>query len=556
MKLIGFFVRCSRNVNYSKRIVFAAILAGFVGGATNTLVLVVVNHVLTVQQHVALPLVLSFVALCLVLAGSKFVSQALLVRFATGTTTGLRVQLSRQILASPLRKLEEIGAARLLAVFTEDVPNVSATLTQVPNLCINFVIVVGCLVYMAWLSWLMFLLVMVTVVITMGIYHLLVQRSTRYFEAARNAVTELMKNFSALVHGNKELQLHRARRIAFIKSGIEDTAQKVATNRVASTTTYALAEAWGETLIFVVIGLLLFGFASLRHANATVLTGFVIAFLYMMTPLQFVLNTFPQIGQADVGIRSIEKIRKELGAMAIPEAAPIEALPAKWRRLELMRVSHTYFREKENSKFTLGPINLVFEPGSLVFITGGNGSGKTTLIKILTGLYAAETGEIRLDGKPIHIANADAYRQLFSAVFSDFFLFDQLHGMVNVDEDAKRYLNLLQLEHKVSVKDGKFSTIDLSQGQRKRLALLIAYLEDRPIYVFDEWAADQDALFRDIFYHQLLPDLKRRGKSVFVISHDERYYHIADRLIRLDYGGVESDEVLQGSPVPTQAASI
>jgi putative pyoverdin transport system ATP-binding/permease protein len=204
----------------------------------------------------------------------------------------------------------------------------------------------------------------------------------------------------------------------------------------------------------------------------------------------------------------------------------------------------------------LGPINLVFEPGSLVFITGGNGSGKTTLIKILTGLYAAETGEIRLDGKPIHIANADAYRQLFSAVFSDFFLFDQLHGMVNVDEDAKRYLNLLQLEHKVSVKDGKFSTIDLSQGQRKRLALLIAYLEDRPIYVFDEWAADQDALFRDIFYHQLLPDLKRRGKSVFVISHDERYYHIADRLIRLDYGGVESDEVLQGSPVPTQAASI
>jgi putative ATP-binding cassette transporter len=213
-------------------------------------------------------------------------------------------------------------------------------------------------------------------------------------------------------------------------------------------------------------------------------------------------------------------------------------------------VTHVYHRERENSIFTLGPINLTFRPGELVFLIGGNGSGKTTFAKLLTGLYLPERGHLRLNNEPITQRNREQYRQLFSVVFSDFFLFETMLGLgdVDVDKQARHYIELLQLQHKVEIKDGKLSTLDLSQGQRKRLALLAAYLEDRPFYVFDEWAADQDPLFKEIFYLQLLPELKARGKTVLAISHDDRYYHLGDRVIRLEDGQLEYDRPADGTP--------
>lgn len=186
-------------------------------------------------------------------------------------------------------------------------------------------------------------------------------------------------------------------------------------------------------------------------------------------------------------------------------------------------------------------MNLTFHPDELVFIVGGNGSGKSTLAKLIIGLYVPETGEIKLDGQLINKENREWYRQHFSVIFSDFYLFDRLLGIgiSNLDLQAKEYLEQLHLDRKVKVENGSLSTTALSQGQRKRLALLTAYLEARPIYLFDEWASDQDPFFRDIFYKQILVNLKQQGKIVIVISHDDRYFHLADRIIKLDYGKVE-----------------
>ena len=196
----------------------------------------------------------------------------------------------------------------------------------------------------------------------------------------------------------------------------------------------------------------------------------------------------------------------------------------------------------------LGPINMQIEAGEILFLTGGNGSGKTTLAKLILGLYAPETGQVKLNGEDITDENRESYRQYFSVVFTDFYLFDSLIGLdqTDLDERAQKYLSMLQLDKVVEVKDGKLSTIRLSQGQRKRLALLTAYLEDRPIYLFDEWAADQDPLFKEVFYYQLLPELKSRGKTVIAISHDDHYYHVADRVVKLDYGQIEYDQYSTG----------
>ncbi|BAZ88494.1 cyclic peptide transporter [Dolichospermum compactum NIES-806] len=199
-----------------------------------------------------------------------------------------------------------------------------------------------------------------------------------------------------------------------------------------------------------------------------------------------------------------------LASRAEIATAPPHTL-TNWHSLQLINVNHTYYTDKEDKSFILGPINLTLYPQELVFIVGGNGSGKSSLGKLITGLYIPEQGEIILDETLITENNREWYRQHFSVVFSDFYLFEELLGLENnhnLDIQAQKYLEKLQLDHKVKIENGQLSTTSLSQGQRKRLALLTAYLENRPIYLFDEWAADQDPLFKDIFYTQLLPELK------------------------------------------------
>jgi putative pyoverdin transport system ATP-binding/permease protein len=157
---------------------------------------------------------------------------------------------------------------------------------------------------------------------------------------------------------------------------------------------------------------------------------------------------------------------------------------------------------------------------------------------LLLGLYEPERGCIELKGVPVDGRNIAHYRQHFSAVFADFHLFDEMLGtdQQDIKDLATRYLDALGLTHKVQVKSGQFTTTKLSTGQRKRLALVSSYLEDRPVYLFDEWAADQDPAFKRVFYRELLPELKSRGKTVIVISHDDAYFDCADRIVTLFEG--------------------
>ena len=117
-----------------------------------------------------------------------------------------------------------------------------------------------------------------------------------------------------------------------------------------------------------------------------------------------------------------------------------------------------------------------------------------------------------------------------------------------INEEGKRpdaglvdsYLSKLALSDKVSVSDSQLSTTKLSQGQRKRLALLLAYLEGRSIIILDEWAADQDPTFRRVFYTKLLPELQAHGKTVIAITHDDHYFHLADTVYRVDAGKISA----------------
>jgi putative ATP-binding cassette transporter len=544
-KLFAFILRHARGVRHARAMLVLVIAAGVANGLGNAVLIGIVNRVVNGSGSSVARMGWLFAAVCVAMPVARYVSEFLLVYLSERSTFELRMSLSRHVLGAPLRRIEEIGAPKLMAVLTGDVPNVVGTLVVLPLLCMNLAVVGGSLVYMGILSWKLLTAVLVFLVAGVLAYQLPLLKAQSYVMQTREGMDELFRHFKGLTDGIKELKLHHARRQAFLSEELERTVGQLRTSNVAAQRLFTASVSWGQALVFVLVGLLTFWVPHLTPVTAQVLTGFVIAILYMVTPIQVVMNSVPQLARAVVAIDRVEKLGLELSG-AGRENAPMQ-LPARagrgWQSLELRGVTHAYHSEREQTTFTLGPLDLSFEPGQIVFLTGGNGSGKTTLAKLLTGLYSPESGAVLLDGRPVGRAEAERYFGLFSVVFSDFYLFDRLLGIEThaLDEQAKRYLEELHLDHKVTVEDGKLSTTELSQGQRKRLALLTAYLEDRDIYLFDEWAADQDPVFKDVFYRQLLPQLKERGKTVIAISHDDRYYPMADRVIKLEYGQVVED---------------
>lgn len=537
MRLIGFFLERSRAI------VVLSLIAGVISGASNAALLAVINSALKSGLAMPAPLIGLFVGLCVLLPLARFASEGLLNSLGQEALYALRMDLIRSMLAAPLRHVEQLGPHRLLAALTDDVPLITGTIVVIPLLCVNATVVIGCLVYMGVLSPVLLGIVLGFLLLGIVTYQFPILRASQVFRLGALDTEKLLDHFRAVTHGMKELKIHGERRRAFLDKVVDPTATSLRRHNSKGLTIYAAASSWGQTLVFVVVGLIIFALPRVRHVDAATLTGYVLSLLYLMVPLQVIMNTLPGLARSNVALKRVQDLGLELSSHGVDGATDAPPPRASWRELRLGSVLHSYRREGDPSDFVLGPITLAFARGETVFVIGGNGSGKTTFVKLLTGLYAPEDGTIALDGTAVGADARDWYRQHFSVVFSDFFLFEQLLGLASqaLDDDARRHLGRLKLSHKVRVENGKLSTLDLSQGQRKRLALLTAYLEDRPIYVFDEWAADQDPYFKNIFYMELLAELKALGKTVFVISHDDRYYHLADRIIKLEDGQVVSD---------------
>ncbi|HEX4966665.1 MAG TPA: cyclic peptide export ABC transporter [Thermoanaerobaculia bacterium] len=554
VKIFSFLARSSRSNRFSTGAIVLFMVTGVVSGALSAGLIALVNTALSQPQARPAGMLWKFALCCLLLPVFRFASSNLLIRLTEKAQLDLRMRLASLIIDAPLRRLEEVGAPRLLAVLTNDVGDIVTALTTIPTLVMNATIVVGCLAYLAWLSWSLLLIVFAFMALGILAYQLPIRKAQHHFALRRQSWDALFRHFRGLTEGAKELKLHRPRRQSFFTDLLEKSSQERLEHSVRGSNLYAVASSWSQLIFFVLLGLLLFGVSSFVHVRTDVLTGYTLSILYILTPIEVILNVLPHLARAQVAIQAVESLGVSLADTREPEAAA-ELGTASWQRLELAGVTHNYRREGEES-FLLGPVDLTLRRGELVFLVGGNGSGKTTLAKLLVGLYAPQSGEVRLDGKLLDASNLESYRALFSVVFSDFYLFESLLGLEspNLDDRAREYLTGLQLAHKLQVKDGKLSTLALSQGQRKRLALLTAYLEDRPIYLFDEWAADQDPLFKELFYRKLLPDLKRRDKTVIVISHDDGYYSVADRIVKLSDGKVESDTEL--SPAPAVAAAL
>lgn len=529
-------------IQQSRKLLIAAALASVTSGACSVLLLTQINAALTATSSAEhMMLAWRFAAFAVAAMLSQMVASVLFERLNQRAHADLRRFISARVIAADFRRLEEIGGPKVQSALSEHSTQVAEFFVSFPTILVNAIIVSGCLVYMAWLSWQIFLAAVLVIGLGSLGYHLAHLRAIRHLDVASKEQDRLFDHFRSLVEGAKELRLHAAKRRRFSDDVLGGSIETVRRERAFGMSVFLVSSAWGNFLIYGFIGLVLFVLVGDVPERGRIMTGFALVFVYMVAPLENLLIALPRANLAKVSGARIDEITQQLEHTERDAASEI---PSGLESAVLQGVSHRYYHEGVDDLFTLGPVDLTFSPGQITYLVGGNGSGKTSLAKLLVGLYRPEQGAILINGEPVGDANRDRYRQTFSAIFSDFHLFEQMLDAASAELDAQgnALLEKLHLQHKVQVRNGAFTTRALSQGQRKRLALVVAYLEDRPFLVFDEWAADQDPVFKDVFYRELLPELKIKGKAVLVISHDDRYFHLADRLIRMENGQVVAIE--------------
>lgn len=420
-------------------------------------------------------------------------------------------------------------------------------LTQASTTTIDFftasIMAVACLIYLASISLILFLITLGIAVLGIIVYTISSKKNNQNFEKARSLENSFLEQVNTILNGFKEIFIEPKKGKYIYEQKINTIANNSCNNNINAFSGFLNNQIIGQVMFYILITSILLIFSITLHIKTSDVVSFVFTLLYLLNAIEIVLVFLPGLMRAKVASGRLMRLKNELEQAGANNAIAEKHL-SKHELNQITVKNLSFHYDKENQPFSIGPINVNIEKGEIIFIYGGNGSGKTTFIYSLLGLHMPSSGEIWLNETLITKENYSNYRGVFSVVFSDFYLFDELLGIENINaQKCNDYLQLFEIEKKVKLEDNRFSTTDLSTGQRKRLALIAMLLEEKPILVLDEWAADQDPHFRKKFYTQIIPILKQEGFTIIAITHDDKYYYCADKLYKMDYGKLIAEDI-------------
>jgi putative ATP-binding cassette transporter len=451
----------------------------------------------------------------------------------------LRVRLMDHVRFSELLPLDTIGRAEVVAVITKE----TATLTQATNMLAfagqGVVLVFFVAIYIAYLSLLAFMLTVTILCVAGVIFH---AKSRHVADENRKAAewdNRLFDRLMDFLDGFKEVRLNRSRSNHLFDDAVE-VSRNAANLKIRSQSESYKQLVFSQSSMYLLLATVVFVVPIFSDAKGGSVTQVTTALMYVLGVCMGIVQTIPILQNANAASDNVERLEERLRAIAAEGRTGSPQSRARFEKIELRNIEFSYVDKWSEAVFKVGPVDFTLQSGDLVFITGGNGSGKSTFLKLLSGLYKPDSGEIMLDGVRINDTNRDTYRSLIAAIFVDYHLFHQLYGIPDPDPaEIDRLLTQFRLLDKTGLTNGEFRTLDLSGGQRKRMALIVSLLEKRPILILDEWTADQDPGFRRKFYDELIPELRRTGITVVVITHDDRYLdelHIPARILPMDQG--------------------
>lgn len=523
--------------NKFKREAPQLLIVSILSGLSNMFVILLITNSLQGNVGVRYLVYYYILALILYISCRKYV-QTNLIRFSRGLIYDIRIKLIDKIFSTSYQKFEKIDRGRVYATLNDDVGTIGNSTNMIVTVITSLITAIGAFLYLSTIAFWAAVTTLLLVGTISTLYYIVSRRTRVFFEEARDTRNVFMRLLNGMVDGFKELSLHRNKKLEF-KDDIDFTASEYRDKISTANIRFVNAFLIGESSLIIVLGVVVFVVPRLFPGIASQnIMSFIIVLLYLIGPVNGILNSVPAILQLRIAWNRIQTFLKEIPANLNLQEIPKGTNNGTVENIELKDIIFHYKDKNEQSQFSVGPVNLEMNKGEILFIIGGNGSGKTTLAKLITGLYQPDRGKILVNHKEITHTELSEY---FSTVFNPFFLFEKLYGInpKEKSEEINRFLKLLDLTGKVEIDEKEYSTIKLSGGQRKRLALLQCYLEDCPIYLFDEWAADQDPEYRKVFYRELLPSMKQDGKIIIAITHDDHYFDIADKILKLDMGKVE-----------------
>ncbi|WP_224360457.1 cyclic peptide export ABC transporter [Hyalangium versicolor] len=522
------------------RLLTAAGLSGLLNGLLIVVVLAATG--MNYRSPEQTPLLLVFIAAFALFA----ICRKFVLDRASGIVEGIvsrvRVRISDKVRGADLMHFEQLGAAPVYAALAEDTRTLSDSASFLISSMSSALLVVLAMLFIGVLSTSAFF--MVATLLALGaLVYVRNARATR--PALRKAAEEehrFFKELGHLLYGFKELKIDAEKSQALFEQQLKVVAHRAEQLRVEAAQRFNRATVFGECFFYGLMGVLIFVLPALTgQQNSRTLVSVIAVLLFITSSVTDVVNAIPSLEKADVAIDRLEALETSLGPPP-PPPSPVDNSPFESLRCE--GVKFRYPDVEGRHAFELGPINLEVRRGELIFLIGGNGSGKSTFLKLLCGLYPSTAGTLELNSVPVIPSTLQAYRSKFAIVLQDFHLFDRLFHTRKLDH--ARIAQLLTAFDLASVtgirEDGQLANTQLSKGQQKRLALLITELEDREVLIFDEWAADQDPEFRRYFYQELLGSLVARGKTVIAATHDDHYFHLADRVLKMSEGKLEPYE--------------
>lgn len=500
-----------------------ALLLNLVAGLLGIGTIAYINHYLLAQSAL-LERLLQFFGLIICFLAVSISAQMLLIRLGQNFVFMLQKMLVKQILDTEFATIQELGKARLLASLSNDIRSLSFGLLRLPELLQGVLFVCCGGAYLFFLSNILFWLVVGWLFGVFAVGHFIFKNVHHNFRKAREYDDKIQENYHSVLHGHRELTLNQFRAKHYYHSDFIANASSKKHFIVRADTFNTIASNWSNIMLLALVGVILYLASAYSVCDMPTATTAVLVVLFLRAPINAALGGLPVILVAQVSLKKILSLQ----LAPYVQDFQIDSKFDNWHTLTFKDVAFAYPKG-----FALQPVNLQIHRGEVVFCVGKNGSGKSTFSLLLAGLLSPTSGQIFVDNTALCAANLAAYRATISAIFGDFFLFTQALKDENwAEQDTIDYwLKRLNLAHKVDVVAGQLSTTALSQGQRKRLALFIALLEERKLLILDEWAADQDPMFRKFFYRELLPLFKERGITIFAISHDEAYFDVADRIL-------------------------
>jgi putative ATP-binding cassette transporter len=452
----------------------------------------------------------------------------------------VRLRIIAKIRDADLTSIEHIGRAPVYNIVSTHAITISRAAKGICNAFASFALLGGASLIIIYLSPIAFVILIGTLGLILLMIKLNWERISGTFVEAMSQDNKFVEGFGHLLDGFKELKTNSAKFRNFLSDHLKPLATKAKDLRIKAGLLIVRRALLFSCSVFMILAALIFLLPVLAPEEAPKLAQLTIFVVFIFGPLNQVAVSYPLFNEAAASIKEIQRVEQQLDSIyerGLEDPVSETGWVPSFDRLHCAALTFSYWDESGRSSFSLESFDFELSTGELVFITGGNGSGKSTFLKVLAGLYPPASGTIAVNGVLVGRDNRQSYRNLFSAIFSDFHLFDRVYGIKEPDQtQVQRLLEMTDLAEKTSIVDHKVTSVNLSSGQRKRLALVLSLLEDKPILLLDEWAAEQDPPFRRKFYREILPWLKQQRKTVVAVTHDDDHYDVADRVLKMRFG--------------------